>query len=331
MFSALYLDKTDNKFSAKLQKLDCGTLPQEGDVLIDVSYSTLNYKDALAITNKGPIVRQWPMIPGIDLAGVVVASTHPNFHAGDRVILNGFGVGEKCWGGLSQKARVHGDWLIHLPSTITLKNAMAIGTAGFTAMLSILALEKHGITPGDGKILVTGATGGVASIAINLLAKLGFTVTAATGKPHEAAYLYALGATEIIERESLNKTNGPLQTARYAGVIDSVGSHTLANACAQTKACGAVTTCGLTQGMDFPATVMPFILRGISLYGINSVSIPIPCRVAAWSRLAQDLDMRKLEEMTTEIGLSEAIEAAEKMISGQLKGRVVVDVNQVSA
>lgn len=328
MFNALYLENSPQGFSASVRELDCECLPQEGDVLIDIAYSTLNYKDALAITNQGAIVRKWPMIPGIDLAGIVTASTHPYFHSGDKVLINGWGLGEKCWGGLAQKARIRGDWLIPLPHNLTLKNAMSIGTAGFTAMLSILALEKHGITPADGKILVTGASGGVGSIAITLLAKLGYTVTASTGKLHESSYLYTLGASEIIERDSLNKAAKPLQNACYAAVIDTVGSHTLANACAQTKANGAITACGLTQGMDFPGTVMPFILRGVSLYGINSVSIPIPLRVAAWSRLAQDIDRKKLEEITSEIKLTETIKAAERMIAGQIKGKIVVDVNQ---
>ena len=328
MFTAVYLENAPEGFSAKICELDCESLPEEGDVLIDIAYSSLNYKDALAITNQGDIIRAWPMIPGIDLAGVVSASTHPHFKNGDKVLVNGCGLGEKYWGGLAQKARIRGDWLIPLPHTLTLKNAMSIGTAGLTAMLSILALEKHGISPADGKVLVTGASGGVGSIAIALLDKLGYSVTASTGKLHESSYLYTLGASEIIDRASLNQADKPLQNARYAAVIDTVGSHTLANACAQTKANGAITACGLSQGMDFPGTVMPFILRGVSLYGINSVSTPIPLRMVAWSRLAQDMDLKKLEEITVEITLSNVIKAAEKMIAGQIKGRMVVDVNQ---
>jgi acrylyl-CoA reductase (NADPH) len=327
MFKALYLNKENHHFSASIKNLPEEALPSEGDVLIEVSYSTLNYKDGLAITNTGPIVRKWPMVPGIDLAGTVITSTHPQFSVGDQVLLNGWGVGESHWGGLAQKARLKGEWLIHLPATLTPKQAMAIGTAGYTAMLSILALEKHGITPAKGEILVTGASGGVGSIAITLLKTLGYTVVASTGKLSETDYLTSLGAAEVIDRQSLAEAGRPLQQERYAGVIDSLGSHTLANACAQTKANGAVAACGLAQGMEFPATVMPFILRGVTLYGINSVTVPIPLRIAAWERLAKDLDRVKLDNMTKEIPLASTIAAASQLIAGKITGRLVINVN----
>jgi acrylyl-CoA reductase (NADPH) len=328
MFKALYLNKENNQFSALLTSLDEKDLPQEGDVMIDISYSTLNYKDGLAITDSSAIVRKWPMVPGIDLAGTVTSSTNPQFSPGDQVLLNGWGVGENHWGGLAQKAKVKSEWLIHLPTGLTLKQAMAIGTAGYTAMLCILALEKHGLTPTQGEILVTGASGGVGSMAIALLAKLGYSVIASTGKLHEAAYILSLGAAEVIDRHLLQGAGKPLQRERYAGVIDSVGSHTLANACAQTKANGAIAACGLAQGSDFPASVMPFILRGITLYGINSVTVPIPLRIAAWERLAREVDKQKLESITTDIPLTQTIAAAHQLVAGQVKGRLVVDVNK---
>jgi acrylyl-CoA reductase (NADPH) len=328
MFNALYLNKEKNQFSALLTRLAEKDLPQEGDVMIDISYSTLNYKDGLAITDSSAIVRKWPMVPGIDLAGTVTSSTNPQFSPGDQVLLNGWGVGENHWGGLAQKAKVKSEWLIHLPTGLTLKQAMAIGTAGYTAMLCILALEKHGLTPTKGEILVTGASGGVGSMAIALLAKLGYSVIASTGKLHEAAYIRSLGAAEVIDRHLLQGAGKPLQRERYAGVIDSVGSHTLANACAQTKANGAIAACGLAQGSDFPASVMPFILRGITLYGINSVTVPIPLRIAAWERLAKEVDKQKLESITTDIPLTQTIAAAHQLVAGQVKGRLVVDVNK---
>ena len=302
-------------------------LPAEGDVVIKVAYSTLNYKDGLAITNKSPVVRKWPMVPGIDGAGVVESSSHSDFKVGDSVVLNGWGVGEVHWGCLAQKAKLKGDWLIPLPTGISPRQAMAIGTAGYTAMLSVMALEKHGIKPVDGEILVTGASGGVGSVAVALLAKLGYTVVASTGKTDEADYLKQLGATTVIDRSELGTPGKPLQKERYAGVVDAVGSHTLANACAQVKYGGAVTACGLAQGMDFPTSVAPFILRGITLYGIDSVMASKALRLEAWRRLAQDLDQTKLDAITTEISLSQALEAATRLMAGTVKGRLVVNVN----
>ena len=291
---------------------------------VNVEYSTLNYKDGLAITGKGPVVKSFPMVPGIDLAGVVEASQHQDFQPGDRVVLNGWGVGEKHWGGLAQKARLNGDWLIPLPEAFSTRNAMAIGTAGYTAMLSVLALERHGVTPDQGEVLVTGASGGVGSFAITLLAKLGYQVTAATGKVNEAEYLKSLGARTIIDRQELVQPGKPLQKERWAGAIDSVGSHTLSNVVASTRYGGTVTCCGLAQGMDLPGTVMPFILRGVTLAGIDSVMQPKEIRMAAWQRLAELLSNESLEQIATEIPLSQAIGAAERLIDGQIKGRVVV-------
>lgn len=327
MFKAIYLRKDNDQFSAELATINEQELPADGDVVINVTHSTINFKDGLAITNKSPVVRKWPMVPGIDLSGTVETSSHPDFKPGDQVILNGWGVGEAHWGGLAQKAKVKGEWLIHRPAGMTSRQAMSIGTAGYTAMLCIQALERHGITPADGEILVTGATGGVGSIAVAVLAGLGFKVVASTGKLSATDYLKSLGAAQIIDRESLSAPGKPLQKERYAGVVDAAGSHILANACAQTKENGAVAACGLAQGMDFPTTVAPFILRGITLYGINCVYMPRTRRVQAWERLAKDLDMTLLEKITREIPLSQAIEAANDMMAGKLRGRVVVDVN----
>jgi acrylyl-CoA reductase (NADPH) len=293
-----------------------------------VAYSTLNFKDGLAITGNSPVVRKFPMVPGIDLAGVVEVSGHPYYKVGDQVLLNGWGVGEGHWGGLAQKARLNGDWLIALPKAFTAAQAMAIGTAGYTAMLCILALEHNGVTPGQGDILVTGANGGVGSFAIALLSRLGYRVVASTGRTSEHDYLTQLGASEIIDRATLSAPGKPLAKERWAAVIDSVGSHTLANACASTQANGTVAACGLAQGMDFPASVAPFILRGVTLAGINSVTQPKAKRVEAWNRLARDLDFNLLPLISHEIGLSEAIEAAPRLLAGQLRGRVVVDVNR---
>ncbi|MEE4462292.1 MDR family oxidoreductase, partial [Azotobacter chroococcum] len=293
-----------------------------------VDCSTLNYKDALAITGKGPVVRRFPMVPGIDLAGTVEASANPDFKAGDAVLLNGWGVGENHWGGLAQKARLDGRWLIPLPRGFTARQAMAVGTAGYTAMLSVLALERHGVTPEQGEILVTGANGGVGSFAVALLARLGYRVVASTGRPEQADYLKKLGAGEIIERASLAEPGRPLARERWAGVIDSLGSHTLANACAATRYGGTVAACGLAQGMDFPATVAPFILRGVTLAGIDSVMRPREDRIAAWERLARDLDLALLDEITREVGLDEAIPVAGELLAGKVRGRVVVDVNR---
>ena len=328
MFSALLIGKTDEGQTVEVRQLDEAQLP-EGDVVIDVEYSTLNYKDGLAITGRSPVVRKWPMVPGIDLAGTVSQSSHADWKAGDKVVLNGFGVGETHWGGLSQKARLKGDWLIALPAGITARQAMAIGTAGYTAALCVDALAKNGVTPDQGEVLVTGATGGVGSVAIALLAKAGFTVAASSGKASEADYLKQLGASTIIDRGELSAPGKPMQKERWAGVVDSVGSHTLANACAQTRYGGSVAACGLAQGMDFPASVAPFILRGVSLLGVDSVMAPKAPRLAAWARLAKDLDMGLLDVIGgQEIGLSGAVAAAADLMDGKVRGRIVVNVNR---
>ena len=327
MFRAILIDKDDTGYRASLQTLDEAQLPA-GDVRVRVSHSTLNYKDALAITGKGPVVRQFPMVPGIDLAGVVEESRHPDFKAGDAVLLNGWGVGESHWGGLAEQARLNGDWLIPLPAGFSAAEAMALGTAGYTAMLAVLALERHGVTPERGEVLVTGANGGVGSVAIALLAKLGYRVAASTGRPEEAEYLKSLGAAEIVERASLSEPGRPLARERWAGAIDSVGSHTLANVCAGTRYGGCVAACGLAQGMDFPATVAPFILRGVTLAGIDSVMRPRADRLEAWSRLARDLDKCLLAPITRTIGLEEVIPTAGELLAGKVRGRVVVDVNR---
>ena len=300
MFKAILVNKDDQGYRAELAQVDESSLP-EGDVKVKVLYSTLNYKDGLAITGKGPVVRSFPMVPGIDFAGEVLESSSTDFKVGDMVLLNGWGVGEGHWGGLAQQARVKSDWLIPLPKGLTAKQALAIGTAGYTAMLCVMALEKHGTKPGDGEVLVTGAAGGVGSIAIALLSKLGFKVVASTGRMAEAEYLKKLGATEVIDRASLSAPGKPLAKERWAAVVDSVGSHTLANACAQTKSEGAVAACGLAQGMDFPSTVAPFILRGVTLYGINSVTVPRGKRIAAYEQLSKLLDLKILDEISHEI------------------------------
>lgn len=327
MFSAVLISKDDNGQSVEVTQLDEAQLP-EGDVTIDVEYSTLNYKDGLAITGSSPVVRKFPMVPGIDLAGVVSESSHPEWKAGDRVVLNGWGVGETHWGGLAQKARLNGDWLVPLPEAFNSRQAMAIGTAGYTAALCVDALVAKGVTPDQGEILVTGATGGVGSFAVTLLAKAGYTVVAATGKASEEAYLKDLGAAAIIDRGELSEKGKPLQKERWAGVVDSVGSHTLVNACAQTRYGGAVAACGLAQGPDFSATVMPFILRGVSLLGVDSVMAPKEPRMAAWQRLARDLDASSLDVIANEVSLSEAIPAATELLQGKVRGRLVVDVNK---
>jgi len=324
---AIFLAKDNDQFSARVADVDEAGLP-EGDVTLKVEYSTINYKDALAITNKSPIVRKWPMVAGIDAAGTVEKSSHPDFKPGDKAILMGWGVGENHWGGLAQKVRVKGEWLVKLPVGITAREAMAIGTAGFTAMLCIMALEDRGLTPAHGEILVTGATGGVGSVAVAILAHRGYRVVASTGKTAEAAYLKSLGAAEVIDRNTLNQPGKPLQKQRWAGTVDSVGSHTLANACAQTLDEGVVTACGLAQGMDFPVTVAPFILRGVKLDGINSVTCPMERRRRAWVRLEKELDGAKLASMVTEIGLADALERAPDVIEGKHRGRLVVDVNR---
>jgi acrylyl-CoA reductase (NADPH) len=325
MFSAIIIDKNDDGQTVSLQQVDEAQLP-EGNVTIDVAYSTLNFKDGLAITGKSPVVRKFPMVPGIDLAGTVRESSHPDWKAGDKVVLNGWGVGEVHWGGLAQVARLNGDWLVPLPSAFNEKQAMSIGTAGYTAALCVDALVKAGVAPDQGEVLVTGATGGVGSVAIALLKKAGFTVAAATGKASEVDYLTQLGATTVVDRTELSVPGKPLQKERWAGVVDAVGSATLANACAQTKYGGAVAACGLAQGADFPATVMPFILRGVRLLGVDSVMAPKGPRMAAWERLARDLDPALINVIGSEIGLGEAISAAAGLMDGTVRGRIVVDV-----
>lgn len=326
MFSAIVIDKTEDGQSVGLQQLDESALP-EGDVTVDVAYSTLNFKDGLAITGSSPVVRKFPMVPGIDLVGTVTDSSHADWKVGDTVVLNGWGVGEGHWGGLAQKARLKGDWLVPLPSAFTPEQAMAIGTAGYTAALCVDALVDWGVTPDKGEILVTGATGGVGSVAIAILKKLGYSVVALTGKAGEVDYLKGLGAETVMDRAELAEKGKPLQKERWAGVIDTAGSFTLANACAQTKYGGAVAACGLAQGADFPATVMPFILRGVALLGIDSVMAPKKKRLKAWERLAKDLDPAALEAIGQTIGLSDAVDAARKFRSGEVKGRFIVDVN----
>jgi acrylyl-CoA reductase (NADPH) len=326
MFRGILLNKTDTGVEAKVADIDESDLP-EGEVTVRVDYSTVNYKDGLAITGKAPVVRKYPMIPGVDMGGVVEASQSPQWKAGDKVILNGWGVGEGHWGGLAQKARLKGDWLIALPAQLTTRQAAAIGTAGYTAMLCVLALERQGVTPDKGEILVTGAAGGVGSVAIALLAKGGYTVVASTGRMNETEYLKSLGAAEVIDRAQFSAPGKPLAKERWAGAVDSVGSHTLANVCASTKYLGTVAACGLAQGMDFPATVAPFILRGVTLVGVDSVMAPRAARIQAWSRLASDLDRAKLDAMTTEIGLAEAIARAPDILAGKVRGRLVVNVH----
>ena len=327
MFSAILIDKSEAGQQVKLAQLDTAQLP-EGDVTIDVDYSTLNYKDGLAITGRSPVVRKFPMVPGIDLAGTVRDSSHPDWQAGDKVVLNGWGVGESHWGGLAQQARLKGDWLVPLPKAFTSRQAMAIGTAGYTASLCVEALLAQGVRPDQGEVLVTGASGGVGSVAIALLKQAGFSITASSGKAEEADYLKQLGAAAVIDRAELAQAGKPLQKERWAAVVDSVGSHTLANACAQTRYGGAVAACGLAQGMDFPASVAPFILRGVTLCGIDSVMAPKPRRLAAWDRLARDLDGAAIDVIATEISLGEAIAAAADLMAGKVRGRIVVDVNR---
>lgn len=327
MFKALLLNQHEKKTIATFETLDDARLPP-GEVTVGVEYSSLNFKDALAVTGRGAIVKNWPMVPGIDLAGVVEHSSHADWTPGERVVVNGWGLGETHWGGFAQRARVPAAWLLRLPPAYSTRQAMAVGTAGYTAALCVMALQKHGTRPGDGEVLVTGATGGVGSVAVTLLAGLGYRVTASTGRPHEAGYLRALGATEIIDRAELSGPGKPLQPERWAGVVDAVGSHTLANACAATRWNGAVAACGLAQGADFPATVMPFILRGVTLYGINCVFVDNATRTRAWQLLAQHLDAGTLARMTVEIGLSEVIGQSAALLDGRLRGRTVVDVKR---
>ncbi|OZA23345.1 MAG: alcohol dehydrogenase [Hydrogenophilales bacterium 17-61-9] len=327
MFKCILIKKDEAGYRAALTDLDEAQLP-EGDVTVRVSHSTLNYKDALAITGKGPVVRTFPMAPGIDLAGTVEHSTHPDYKVGDAVILNGWGVGETHWGGLAQKARVNGNWLVPLPAQFTPQQAMAIGTAGYTAMLCVLALERHGVTPAHGEILVTGAAGGVGSVATAVLTRLGYRVVAVSGRPAETDYLKRLGAVEVLDRATFATPGKPLGKERWAGAVDVVGSHTLANVCATTKYRGVVTACGLAGGMDFPATVAPFILRGVTLVGIDSVMCPRPERLEAWRRLASDLDVAKLATISQEVGLTDVLHLASKLLNGEVRCRVIVDVNR---
>ena len=327
MFKALLLTKTESGAPhCAVTELDEAQLPA-GEVLVQVSHSTLNYKDGLAITGQAPVVRTWPMVPGIDFAGTVLESSDARYRVGDGVVLNGWGVGEAHWGGLAQKARVKADWLVPLPAGMAPSQAMAIGTAGYTAMLCVMALQQHGVTPERGPVLVTGGNGGVGSIAIALLSRLGFTVHASTGRLHEAEHLKALGATELIDRATLNAPGKPLQKERWAAAVDSVGSHTLANVCASIQYGGVVAACGLAQGMDFPATVAPFILRGVTLAGVDSVMAPYVRRAKAWERLARELPAEALAANTETIALADAPAVAARLLAGQVRGRVVVDVN----
>jgi acrylyl-CoA reductase (NADPH) len=327
MFKGILVEQVEGRHTARVADLSPEQLPS-GNVTVRVAYSTVNYKDGLAVTGRSPVVRRFPMVPGIDLAGTVEDSSHHSWKPGDRVLLDGWGIGESHWGGYAQRARVDGDWLQAIPAAFTEKQAMAIGTAGYTAMLCVLALEEHGIRAGDGEILVTGASGGVGSIAIPLLAKQGYRVIASTGRPEQSEYLQALGAAGIIPRAELSAPGKPLGKERWAGVVDTVGSQTLANACATTRYRGAVAACGLAGGMDFPVTVAPFILRGVTLYGIDSVRAPREERERAWSRLATDLDPAKLDAATREIALGDVFAAAEDILAGRVRGRLVVDVNR---
>jgi acrylyl-CoA reductase (NADPH) len=327
MLNAILVERDPPPYRASLKKLDEAQLPA-GDVTVRVEYSTLNYKDALAITGKGAVVRHFPMVPGIDFAGTVEHSGNASYTSGDTVVLNGWGVGETHWGGLAQLARVKADWLIPLPGALTARQAMAVGTAGYTAMLCVMALERHGITPGDGEILVTGAAGGVGSVAIALLSKLGFRVAAMTGRPAESDFLRQLGAAEIVDRAAYAGAGKPLAKERWAGAIDVVGSHTLANVCASLRYGGVVAACGLAGGMDFPATVAPFILRGVTLAGIDSVMRPRADRVEAWRRLSRDLEFKTVELLVEEISLAQALERAGLFLEGRVRGRIVVDVNR---
>jgi acrylyl-CoA reductase (NADPH) len=329
MFKALMLDKQDDRTVASVTSIDESRLAAagDGDVLVRIEYSTLNYKDALAITGRAPVVRTWPMVPGIDFAGVVETSSHPDYQPGDAVVMNGWGAGETHWGGLAQKARVPGAHLIALPAGITTRQAMAVGTAGYTAMLCVQALEKHGVSAADGDVLVTGANGGVGSFAVAILARRGYRVIASTGRPEEAARLRELGAADIVERAALSAPGKPLQKERWAAAVDCVGSHTLANVCASLHYGGAVAACGLAQGMDLPATVAPFILRGVALLGVDSVHVPRERRVAAWRAIEEDVPVATMESVAATIALADAPDYAARLLRGEVTGRVIVDVN----
>ena len=325
MFKALLLEKTDSGVLASVQPIDEARLP-EGDVLASVAHSTLNYKDALAITGRGPVVRSWPMVAGIDGAGTVLESSHPGWQTGDRFIHNGWGLGETRWGCLAERASLQGDGLVKLPRTLTTRQAMALGTAGYTAMLAVMRLERLGVLADDGEVLVTGATGGVGSVATMLLSGLGHRVVAATGKLDQADYLRRMGAAEVIDRAELSSPGKPFQKERWTAVVDSVGSHTLANALAQTRRGGSVIACGLAQGSDLPTTVMPFILRGVTLAGVDSVMAPLSLRRQAWDRLAQEVDRNLLEDMVEDIALDACVERARDLMDGRVRGRLVVKV-----
>ena len=328
MFKAILIEKDHTGYRAGVQTLGEAAL-SEGNVRVRVSHSTLNYKDALAITGQGPVVRKFPMVPGIDLAGVVEASQHPDYLPGDAVLLNGWGVGETHWGGLAQRAQLNGDWLIPLPAGLTAQQAMALGTAGYTAMLCVMALERYGVQPKDGEVLVTGAVGGVGSVAVAVLSQLGYRVTAMTGRLQDADYLRALGATEVIERGPYAEPGKPLAKERWAGAVDVAGGQVLANVCASMQYQGVVAACGLAAGMALPATVAPFILRGVTLAGVDSVMRPRADRLLAWQRLTQDLSLDKLAQIgSQEVGLDEVIPLASRLLQGEVRGRVVVDVNR---
>ena len=324
-FRALLVSKTDTGQKAEITNLTEADL-MEGDVTVKVEHSSVNYKDGLAVTGKGPIVRRWPLIPGVDFAGTVTTSEHKDFKPGDKVILGGWGVGEGHHGGFAEVARVKGDWLVPVPEGLSTADAMAIGVAGYTAMLCVMALEEQGVTPDKGDIIVTGAAGGVGSVALVLLSKLGYSAVASTGRPEEADFLKSLGASAVIDRNEFNATPKPLAKARWAGGIDNVGSVTLANILSQTKEEGVITAVGLAQGMDLPTSVAPFILRGVRLIGINSVTTPIPRRKAAWARLVKDLDMSKLHALTTHVKLDDVPRVAADIVQGKVRGRVVVDL-----
>lgn len=325
MTKAIQIDKTEEGQTVTISDVVLEPL-EDGDVAVEVAYSTLNYKDALAITGAAPVVRKFPMVPGVDFSGIVRESKHSDFKAGDRVVLNGWGVGEKHWGGLAEMAQVKGDWLVHLPDSISLRQAMAIGTAGYTAMLCVMALQANGLTPDKGEVVVTGATGGVGSVAIALLAASGFTVAAVTGRASEEPYLRSLGASSIVDREELTGKARPLNKERWAGAVDVVGGTVLANVISMMQYRGAVAACGLAGGMDLPTSVAPFILRGVTLAGVDSVMCPRADREGAWKRLAKDLDYEKLEEMISEVALEDVIATAPKFLEGQVKGRIVVPV-----
>ena len=331
MNRAIVLSKQNDQFHAEVREVGQAELEAAtpgDDVTIDVAYSTINYKDGLALTNTSPVVRKWPMVAGIDAAGTVVASDHPRWRPGDLVVLNGWGIGESHWGGLCQRMRAKGEWLVRIPAPLRARETMIVGTAGYTAALAVLALRDHGVTPTSGEILVTGATGGVGSVAVALLASLGYTVVASTGKVGESDYLRALGAKELIDRSVLSAPDKPLQKERWAGAIDSVGGVTLANVCAQSRRSGTVAACGLAGGMDFPATVAPFILRGVTLVGIDSVMAPIERREAAWNMLATQVPAEQLAAMAHEVPLAGAFEVARDILAGRIRGRTVVDVTR---